>query len=187
MASEVLAREYFYAPQELDDAPLWRGIEEHFTHFALHDIESVCWTGLWMVFFRHMPDHVEDDARKKKRQEMTVSVFPGTNAFFSRLVIADNNDFCIRMIKKWLPKPFEGYFQHLLQCFEKLKLVYIETEATFLRGISCLSANVIRSSPQPAFPGAGKDVKIHSEVMTCIREMVNDCQQIMLEPLKAAI
>ena len=178
MAAETIALEYLFLPDaDTSEVPM------EFIHFALHDVESVWWTGIWMVFFNHTPDHKEEAAQRTRRQQMTVSVFPGTTDHRPRRALLNGTDYRNTM-REWPSPAFKAFILLLRDYLQLLVEAYTVTEATFPQGISGLLEKVRPGdTPRPAFPGAGEGVKIHSQLMTSIREKVDDYKRITFEPI----
>ena len=70
MAAEVIAQEYGYLPETDQEPP--------FRHNALHDMDSLRWCAIWILFFLCPANILEGIKARKDRVTETNCIFPGT-------------------------------------------------------------------------------------------------------------
>lgn len=177
MAVEAIALQHLFVPGRGRGVRVQPYLSEeqtpNFTYFALHDLESVWWTGIWMVFFKYTQNNDKDSHLKSKRQEMTEKVFPGTNEYGFRTLFLEKEHVFISTMAKWPSLAFSAFIALLNGCLQPILDLYTQTEATFPEGTRYLIKKVDKrtpgtTSPPSAFPGAKEDVKIHSTLLDMI-------------------
>ena len=80
MAAEVIRLEYLFRPTTVSS--LLEDSDEEveqlpFRYYAMHDIESVWWLGVWMMFFFKPKGYPEPEDDSLRRQSEAKRVFPG--------------------------------------------------------------------------------------------------------------
>ena len=110
MAAEAIAFKYLFS-LKMPTTP-----KSDFTHFALHDIESLWWTGIWMIVFHLPPDHVETSDQKNARRQKTAKLFPGTkNDYEVRHDFFKDGLTYRQSLADWLSSDFDSFSSMLDQ------------------------------------------------------------------------
>lgn len=134
-----------------------------FIHFALHDLESLLWIGIWMSFY-HRTDccPVETIDEKRKRRDESGRIFPTDSGYETRSNFLVDEDYFTRVVEGWVSTAFVPFLVSCRNLFDSLVEFYKRIEATFPQGLAHLSAKAIRQQPyQPAFPGAPQATEIY--------------------------
>lgn len=206
MAVEALALEYRFLPKtnhrsfqalaaskagkkKAEPAESHNPKDLPFIHFALHDLESILWIGMYMVFY-HRTDRDADERVdiKRKRRAETAAIFPGTSNYSYREdFIEKENDFTKR-VEAWLPDAFFSFAASCQNLFDSLVACYRSIEATFPQGLGRLMEEATQQHPhQPAFPGALEATEIHAQFREAFLEQIEDSDDIRLIPVTELI
>jgi hypothetical protein len=162
MPAEVMSLEFRFRPAK-EEPPTYEFeeptmVEElPFRYNAIHDIESVWWVGVWMMFL-HKPDgYNEPEDKSRVRQSETSLVFPGTLTSDRRLSYIKDTAVFRSYTAKWISKEFLPAVGAFDVVRAVLRNLYQEIEETFPDGLSKLSATAGRHNTREAFPGGPKE------------------------------
>lgn len=72
-----------------------------FRYNALHDIESVWWVGLWILFFKRPKGDAEPNEKSRNHQLQTIRAFPGIYEHGVRLNYLDRAGEFYYLTGKW--------------------------------------------------------------------------------------
>ena len=116
MPAEVMSLEFLFDlaedPGPAEDPPTHEfevneeatEIKLPFRYNAIHDIESVWWVGVWMMFFHKPGGYNEPRENSLDRQLETSLVFPGTLVSDRRLSYVRNRGVFREYTIKWISK-----------------------------------------------------------------------------------
>ena len=156
MPAEVISLTYLFCPPEpisLDEADE-PATELPFRYNAIHDVESIWWLGVWMMFFKKPKGYSEENNASLHRQLETGRVFPGDYIHYdARLLYVKDPVMFRNATRVWMSKKFAYAVKVFDVVRAMLSELYQEVEGTFFDGFTKLSAKADRCNTHEAFPG----------------------------------
>ncbi|KAN0129256.1 hypothetical protein V8E53_012955 [Lactarius tabidus] len=145
---EAIALEFLF----LNERPSFGRIETPFRYNAVHDIESIWWLGVWMMYFFKPEGHEESTQKSKRRQRETIEVFPGTLNYYGRLLFLDRSNHFFHSTGAWIAAESRRADEILNDVRTLLLKLYMDLEETFPDNLPMLSSPANPASGA-AFPG----------------------------------
>ena len=163
MPAEVMSLEFLFRPAEdpsIDEGEVaeqaTKDEELPFRYNAIHDIESVWWLGVWVVFFKKPEGYDEPRAKSLKRQAETGLIFPDDLVHYRRLSYIRDPMVFRRYTERWISEEFSFAIRASDVVRAMLANLYREIEEMLPDGLSRLSAKADRCNTREAFPGGPK-------------------------------
>ena len=164
MPAEAMSLEFLFRPTE--NPPTYKYATANkritkikklpFRYNAIHDIESVWWVGVWMIFFHKPGGYNEPEEESLDLQRETNRVFSGTLFSDGRLSYVKDTEVFLRYTEGWILDEFLPAVGTFDAVRTMLLEVYQEIEETFPDGLLILSATADRRNTREAFPGGPK-------------------------------
>jgi hypothetical protein len=165
MPAEVMSLRFLYRPVKKlpaiykykSNKPATKVEVLPFRYNAIHDIESVWWVGVWMMFLHKPGGYNEPEDKSLDRQRETSLVFPGTLTSDRRLLYVKDAPSFREFTENWISEEFLPAVEAFDIVRAMLRDFYQEIEETFPDGLSKLSATADRRNTREAFPGGPKE------------------------------
>ena len=145
MAAEVMMNNYSFLPSRDEDevhkeinaaasevgGPILYDLTPKFAHNEGHDIESLWWVAIYLLYFNGdaAPVHEETPDQGSKRKEWMLKIFPSAITSYRSFFLTNGPDFLEGT--SWFPRSFAGLVRHLGLLREYLVICYKKFERRF--------------------------------------------------------